>query len=103
MKVIKNVDDKIESLIDDPTPEIMEMADSYRRLIKVFVGNSIGSSGEEAVELVQIAFKMRQAQPDIELEDHEFTVLKKKVDENALKIPARFHGQLVLKLREAEK
>ena len=74
------LDEKIVPLVHEGlTEEQLSEAFSYRRIFKTIISLSIAKSGEEAIEL---GMKLKLAETDIEIEDGEFKLLRKLIDEN---------------------
>lgn len=104
MMTLKELSKKPEILDDNPTPELMKDVPTYRRLFKMVVGNSMATEKtEQAVDMVQIAMKLRIDEDSIPLEDAQFKLLREKVVENQVKMTALFQGQMINLLDECEK
>ena len=102
MKTIKNVDSKPEHFQDDIAPEVAATIPTYRKMFKAAVGMGLAKDGENAIDLVQLGLKLR-VDGDINLEDAEFKLLKERCSQNPAQWTAHFHGQVMMKLKEAEK
>ena len=77
------LDEKIVPLVHEGlTEEQLSEAFSYRRIFKTIISLSIAKSGEEAIDLMQLGMKLKLAETDIEIEDGEFKLLRKLIDEN---------------------
>jgi len=104
MKTLKGLNSKPEVLDDNPNPELSKDIPTYRRLFKMVVGNSVAADkSEQAVDMVQIAMKLRIDEDSIPLEDAQFKILREKVIENQVKLTALFQGQLINLLDAADK
>lgn len=102
MKTITAVDTKPTHFQDEVTPDVVASMPTYRKMFRAVCGMGLAKSGEEAMDLVQIGLKMQLADPDISLEDAEFRLLKERCEKNPVQWQAHFHGQVMLKLKEAE-
>ena len=104
MKILKGLNNKPEILEENPTAEMTKDVPTYRRLFKMVVGNSIAKEKtEEAVDMVQVAMKLRIDEDTIPLEDAQFKILREKVIDNDVKLTALFQGQMIILLDEAKK
>lgn len=104
MKTLKGLNTKPEILDDKPTPELLKDIPTYRRLFKMVVGNSVASDKtEQAVDMVQIAMKLRIDEDSIPLEDAQFKLLREKVVENNIKLTALFQGQMLMLMDKCKK
>jgi hypothetical protein len=103
MKTLKGLNSRPEILEENPTKEMIDDTPTFRRLFKIVIGNSLAKSGEQAVDCVQIAMKLRIDADQIELEDAQFKIIKDKVDDNPTKMPAIFQGQMRMLLDKCEK
>ena len=101
MKVIKGIDEKLElfSLTDEGEKKDKS---SFKDMYRTIVSLSLGKSSEQALEMLELGMKIKGVEKDLELEDAEFKLLKSKVEDNMTQLPAYFHAQLLLKLKEAE-
>lgn len=102
MKTIKNVDAKPIHFQDDVPPEVIAQLPTYRKMFRAVCGMGLAKGGDQAMDLVQLGLKMQLDQPDISLEDAEFKLLKERCDQNVCQWQVGFHGQVMLKLKEAE-
>lgn len=102
MKTIKGLDEKPTSFDDDVPPEILAQLPTYRKMLKAALGLGAAKDGENAIDLLQIGLKLRLEGNDVSLEDAEFKLLKERCNENPAQWQAHYHGQVMLKLREAE-
>lgn len=100
MKTIKGLDDKLDifSLEDKGEKDRMSFRDMYRTILSL----SLGNSGTQAMEMVDVAMILKSAKTDASLEDAQFNLLKEKVEANPMKQPAFFLAQLLRKLKAAE-
>lgn len=98
MKILKGLDEKVQSL-DENNVDLQPFRDFYVAAVKF----SIKKSGDEAVDLFEIALKLKHAQDSVELEDAQFKLVKTACNENPIGWPAIIHGQIFKKLQEAEK
>lgn len=103
MKVIKSVDDRPSHFEEQLPADVMAQIPTFRRMFKSVCGMGLAKSGDEAVDLVQIGLKFSLAESDITLEDAEFKLLESRCAANPCGWQAHFHGQVMIKLREAEK
>lgn len=101
MKTLKDLDAKPEPMQEDTPAEIIATFPTYRKLMKSAVGTTVAKSGEEAIDLVQLGLKLK-IDGDVSIEDAEFKLLKEKCEANPMKWESHYHGQILLKLREAE-
>lgn len=96
MKTLKGLNSKPETLDENPTSELMKDIPTYRRLFKMVVGNSMATEKtEQAVDMVQIAMKLRIEDDSIPLEDAQFKLLREKVIDNQIRLTALFQGQMI--------
>ena len=80
---IKGLDDRVIPILTDGlTQEQLAQAMTYRKVFVGIISNSIAKSGEEAIELVQLGLKLKLTEPEVDIEDSEFKLLKKTIDEN---------------------
>lgn len=86
--------------IDPSSPEVLM---TFRRFYGMVVGNSIGKSGVESLDVVSITSKLNNEGDSVELEDAEFRILFAKVSENQIKLPSQIHGQMYGRLLANEK
>lgn len=101
MKTIKDVDAKPTHFQDDLPADAAAAMPTYRKMFKAAVGMGMAKDGENAIDLMQLGLKLK-VDGDIQLEDAEFKLLKQRCSENPAQWLAHFHGQVMLKLREAE-
>ena len=98
MKKLTGLEEKLEKLNEKDSD-----MQSFKEFFKAAVSFSITKSGDEAVDLFEIAIKIRRANGEVDLEDAEFKKLSSKVGENPVGWPSWVHAQLVSKLRAIEK
>lgn len=101
MKTIKGIDDKPTHWQDDIAPEVLATIPSFRKMFKAALGMGAAKDGENAIDLFQVGLKLK-VEGDISLEDAEFKLLKDRCSQNPAQWQAHFHGQVMLKLKEAE-
>lgn len=98
MVTLEKLDDKIENLID--TREEMS---TYRKLLKISIGNLPPKSADEMLELNQVLMKLKMVEADIQFENHEIKTVIDKVSENKVGLPQISIGQLLAYLKACEK
>lgn len=103
MKTIKDVDTKPSHFQDDLPPEAEASMPTFRKMFKAAVGMGMAKDGENAIDLLQVGLKLKLDGADISLEDAEFKLLKERCSANPAQWVTHFHGQVMLKLQEAEK
>jgi len=99
MKTIDKLDDTPEPI--EALPQGVKLP-TYRQLFKAAIGNALGKSSEEAIELFHVGVKVKDAKDELVLEDAEFKLLKEKCEANPAQWTAHFHAQVVLKLKKSE-
>jgi len=102
MKTIKDVDAKLTHFQDDIAPEVEATLPTYRKMFRAAAGMGLAKDGEKAIDSIQLGLKLRVDGSDIALEDAEFKLLKEFCSENPAQWQKHFHGQVMLKLKEAE-
>lgn len=96
---LKGLNQKPETLEENPTPELLREVPTYRRLFKMIIGNSLAKDkSEESVDMVQIAMKLKIDDDSIPLEDAQFKLLREKVIDNYPKLTGMYQGQLLMLL-----
>jgi hypothetical protein len=98
MKKLTGLDDKLPS--DDAKKNDMP---TIRATIRTMMNTAVPANNEESIEINQVLLKLRQVEPDIELENAEFAIIMRKFNDNAAKMFAQFHGPTVAYLKEIEK
>ena len=101
MKTIKGLSSK-PSLLEEGKG-INNSAPTLREMLRIAVGRSLAKGKEDGMERYQLGLKLMQDQDVIQLEDAEFKLLEKAVEENAPQFQVHYLGQLLLKLDEASK
>lgn len=101
MKTITAVDEKPTHFQDDVPVDVLATLPTYRKMFKAAVGMGMAKDGENAIDLMQLGLKLK-VDGDISLEDAEFKLLKERCSANPAQWAAHFHGQVMLKLKEAE-
>lgn len=102
MKKLMAIDKTIELLDGNEVNPSMKLP-TFRFLIQTVLNNQVPKNGEESLDINQVLLKLRQVEPDIELENAEFKILKEKVGENQAKMFQGPHGQLLAYLNACEK
>lgn len=101
MKKLTGIDDRILNLDGDPIPE--DKMPKLRYLIQVILNRQVAKNAEESLDVNQILLKLRQTEPDIELENGEFRILSEKIKENQAKLFQGSYGQLTAYLEKCDK
>lgn len=99
MKTIKGIDEKIKHFEEAPGSDNLP---TFRKMFLLGVGSQKGANGEEAISLYSVGLKIRDAKDSVELEDADFNLLKKACNDNPAAWLSFYHGQVLLKLKEAE-
>ena len=103
MKTLIGLNEKPVTIEDNPSAEVVESLPSFRRLLKIVVGNCVPKKGtEEAVDLYQLGMKLK-VEGDVQLEDAEFKLLNTKLKDNPTEFTAHILGQLLGIMDKAEK
>lgn len=102
MKTLTGLDTKPEPIEESTPKEILETFPTYRKLLKNCIGISKAKDGDESIDLLQLGLKLK-VEGDVSLEDAEFKMLKEKCSNNPLNWESHYQGQVMLKLKEAEK
>lgn len=101
MKKLDGLDERINNLDGDQVPE--DKMPTLRYLLKVMLNRQVAKTAEESLDVNQILLKLRQVEPDIDLENGEFRVLLEKVKENQAKMFQGSHGQVLAYLDRCDK
>lgn len=101
MKKIKGLEDKLSPIEELPKGVDVKLP-TYRAMFKAAVGNSLGKSGEESIDLYQVGMKLKIEGDSIDLEDAEFKLLREACEKNPAQWTAHYHAQVLMKLKEAE-
>lgn len=102
MKQIKDINEKLDLFTLTDEGEKKDKS-SYKDMYRTIVSLSLGKSGEQALEMFELGLKIKNVVGDVlGLEDAEYKLLKSKVDDNMTQVPAYFHAQLLLKLKQAD-
>jgi len=99
---LNGLDSRPEPIEEGNKEEQMRLP-TFRRLFGIAIGNSLGKSAEEAMDIIGLLTKLRATGDEIEFEDAEFKILKTNVFENQARILAVLHGQMCLLIQKAEK
>lgn len=100
MKTIKNIDEKLDTFSVEDNGEKDKM--SFRDIFRTILSLSLSNSGDQALEMIELAGYLKKAKKDTDLEDSQFKLLKEKVEANPMRQPAFFLAQLINKLKAAE-
>ena len=101
MKKLTGLDDRTLNLDGDPIPP--EKMPTLRYLIQVILNRQVAKNAEEAIDANQILLKLRQVEPDIDLENNEFRILSEKIKANEAKLFQGSYGQLTAYLEKCDK
>ena len=102
MKTLRGLDSKPQLLEEVTDPKALAKVFTFRQLFKMVIGGTTAANGDESIDLTQIGLKLKGG-GDISLEEADFKLIQKKVEGNEAKLTAMFQGQLLLKLKDAEK
>jgi len=98
MKKIVGLEEKVKSF-DEKDALLQPFKEFFQAAVKF----SVKKSGEEAVDLFEIALKLKSANDSVDLEDAQFKLLKACCNDNPVGWPSVIHGQLYKKLKESDK
>jgi hypothetical protein len=101
MKKLTGLDDKILNLEDVEVDE--SQLPTFRFLIKLILNKQVAKDADESLDVNQILLKLRQVEPDIELENAEFKIIREKVGKNEAKLFQGPHGQVLAYLDKCDK
>lgn len=102
MKTLKDLDTHLVHFEEDLPIDTVAQLPTYRKMYKAALGMVSSKNGEEAIDLYQVGLKLKLNEPQIDLEDAEFKLLKEACAKNPVQWMAHYHAQVVLKLKEAE-
>lgn len=101
MKEIKGINEKLDLFTLNDEGQQKDKS-SFKDMYRTIVSLSLGKSGEQSLEMFELGLKIKKHEGDVlKLEDAEFKLLKSKVEDNVTQVPAFFHAQLLIKLRDA--
>lgn len=101
MKTLKNLDEKLIHFDIEAKEEEIKLLPSKRRALLLMVGSAKGKDGEDSLNILQLGFKLRVV-GDVQLNDIEFRLLERIINENPLGWPGFIHGQILNYLSERE-
>jgi hypothetical protein len=103
MKVIRNIDKKVEDINQELlSDEQKENLLSHRKIMIGVCGLFATSDPNVAIEYFDIGKKIKDAKENLFLENAELKRLKEASEKNPTRLPAIFFAQITLAIRGAE-
>jgi hypothetical protein len=102
MKTLTNVDDHLDSFNEELNDDQRRVLPTYRQAFKSIVGMTLNGDPEKAIDLYQLGLKFKLDEPNIQLEDAEFKLLKEATQKNPSQLLNHFWSQILLRLKDAE-
>jgi len=99
MKTLTGLNEKLQALNDE---EKQENIPTFKRVYRILLGNSLATSGEDAIEMMQLGLKLRQDETSIKVEDAEFKLLKSVAERNEPRYVAHILAQILIRLKADE-
>ncbi len=99
MKTLKNLDLRVRPFILEGTPTEEQLVNepTHRRIYRTMLAMGKGTP-EQAVDVLDLQFKLAACEDQVELSDTEFNLLKERVRQNPMQLADFFWGQVLRNL-----